>query len=55
MRKLDHLIRADRDVMPVMTQYYDLFLYDRFGMLPCTSKGFNKIKTSEAAPIKKNP
>jgi hypothetical protein len=38
-----------------MREYYDLFLYDRSGLLPCTTKGFHEIKTGDAMPIKKNP
>jgi hypothetical protein len=46
MRKLTHLVKAERDVLgPVMKEFYDLFLYDRSGMLPCTTKGFHEIKT----------
>jgi hypothetical protein len=40
---------------PVMMKYYDLFLYDRSGTLPCTGKGFHEIRTGDALPIKKNP
>ena len=36
-------------------EYSDLFRYGRFGMLPCTNKGFHERKTGDAAPIKKNP
>jgi len=44
----------ERDVlMPVMNEYYDLFLYDRSGMLPCMRRGIHKMKT-DALPIKKN-
>jgi len=53
--KLEHLVKAEREVLvPVMKEYYDLFLYDRSGFLPCTTKGFHEIKTGEALPIKKN-
>ena len=53
--KLEHLVKAEREVLvPVMKKYYDLFLYDRSGLLPCTTKGFHDIKTGEALPIKKN-
>jgi len=56
MRKLTHLVKAERDILgPVMKEFYDLFLYDRSGMLPCTTKGFHEIKTGDALPIKKNP
>ena len=37
---------------PVMKEFYDLFFYDRSGMLPCTTKGFHEIKTGDALPIK---
>jgi hypothetical protein len=54
--KLTYLVKVERDVLgPVMTDYYDLFWYDRSGMLPCTVKGFHEIKTGDALPIKKNP
>lgn len=54
--KLTHLVKVERDVLgPVMTDYYDLFLYDQSGMLPCTGKGFHELKTGDALPIKKNP
>jgi len=54
--KLTHLVKVERDVLgPVMTDYYDLFLYDQSGMLPCTGKGFHEIKTGDALPIKKKP
>ena len=56
MRKLEHLVKAEKEVLgPVMMKYYDLFLYDRSGLLPCTGKGFHEIKTGDALPIKKNP
>jgi hypothetical protein len=56
MDKLKHLVKAERDVLgPVITDYIDLFLYDRAGMLPCTGKSFHEIKTGDALPIKKNP
>jgi len=56
MRKLTHLVKAERDILgPVMKEFYDLFLYDRSGMLPCTTKGYHEIKTGDALPIKKNP
>lgn len=49
-------MKAERDVLgPVMIDYYDLFLYDHSGMLPCTRKGFHEIKTGDALPIKNNP
>jgi hypothetical protein len=55
-RKLEHLVKVEREVLvPVMKEYYDLFLYDRSGSLPCTTKGFHEIKTGDALPIKKNP
>ena len=55
-RKLEHLVKAERKVLvPVMTDYYGLFLYDRSASLPCTTKGFHEIKTGDALPIKKNP
>jgi len=38
-----------------MKEYYDLFLYDRSGLLPCTTKRFHETKTGDALPIKKNP
>jgi hypothetical protein len=38
-----------------MREYYDLFLYDRSGLLPRTGKGFHEIKSRDALPIKKNP
>ena len=41
--------------MPVMKEYYDLFLYDPSGSLPCTTKGFHEIRTGYTLPIKKNP
>lgn len=54
--KLGHLKNTERDVLvPVIREYHDLFLYDRSGMLPCTSRGFHEIKTGDAVPIKKNP
>jgi len=37
-----------------MLSYYDLFLYDGSGALPCTEKGFHEIKTGDVLPIKKN-
>jgi hypothetical protein len=40
-------------LMPVMNEYYDLFLYDCSDMVPFTSKGIHKMKT-DALPIKKN-
>jgi hypothetical protein len=43
------------ELVPVINEYSDLFRYDRSGMLPCTNKGFYKIKTGDAVPIKKNP
>jgi hypothetical protein len=56
MKKLEHLVKFERDVLgPVMMDYYDLFLYDRSGTLPCIGKGFHEIKTGDALPIKKNP
>jgi len=56
MEKLGHLVKAERKALePVMSKYYDFFLYDRSGALPCTPKGFHEIKTGEALPIKKNP
>ena len=56
MRKLTHLMKAERDILgPVVKEFYDLFLYDRSGMLPCTTKGLHEIKTGDALPIKKNP
>jgi len=49
-------VKAERDVPgPVMTEFHDLFLHDRFGMLSCTAKGFYEIKTRDALPIKKYP
>ena len=43
--KLEHLVKAEREVLvPVMKEYYDLSLYDRSGLLPCTTKGFHEIK-----------
>lgn len=36
-----------------MNEYYNLFLYGRSGMLPCTSTGIHKMKT-DTLPIKKN-
>jgi hypothetical protein len=55
MSKREHLVKAERDVLrPVIKDYYDLFLYDRSGLLPCTGKGFHEIKTENALPIKKN-
>ena len=54
--KISHLSDAERVVLkPVLKEYYDLFLYDEEGKLPCTNKGFNEIKTDDAMPIKKNP
>ena len=54
--KLEHLVKAETEVLvPVMKEYYDLFLYDRFGLLPCITKGFHEIKTGDALPVKKNP
>jgi hypothetical protein len=48
-------LEKQREVLgPVMMEYYDLFLYDRFGTLPCTGKGFHEIKTGDPIPIKKN-
>jgi len=56
LEKLGHLVKAEREELaPVMSKYYDLFLYDRSGALPCTKKGFHEIKTGDALPIKKNP
>ena len=56
MGKLEHLVKAEREVLgPVMMEYFDLFLYDRSGSLPCTGKGLHEIKTGDALPIKKNP
>jgi hypothetical protein len=55
MRKLEPLIKAEKQVLgPMMREYYDLFLYNRSGSLPCTEKGFHEIKTGDALPIKKN-
>jgi hypothetical protein len=43
-RKLEHLVKSEQDVLgPVMLGYYDLFLYDRSGTLPCTGKGFHEM------------
>jgi len=42
-------------LVSVMKEYYDLFLYDHSGLLPCTYKGFHGIKTGEALPINKIP
>jgi hypothetical protein len=54
-KKLQHLSGTERaEPIPVMTEYHDLFRYDRSGMLPCTDKGFHEIKTGDAVPIKKN-
>jgi hypothetical protein len=56
MRKLTHLVKAERDVLgPVMEEFYDLFLYDKSGMLPCTTEGFHEIKMGDAKKKKKNP
>jgi len=56
LEKLGHLVKAERGALaPVMSKYYDLFLYGRSGALPCIAKGFHGIKTEEALPIKKNP
>ena len=56
MRKLTHLVKEERDILgPVMKEFYDLFLYDQSGMLPCTTKGSHETKTGDALPIKKNP
>ena len=56
MRKLTHLMKAERDILgPVVKEFYDLFLYDPSGMLPCTTKSFHEIKIGDALPIKKNP
>jgi len=49
-------VKAERDVLGlVMIEFHDLFLYDRFEMLPCTAKSFYEIKTGNALPIKKYP
>ena len=54
--KLEHLVKAEKEVLvPLMKEYYDLFLYDRSCLLPCTTKGLNEIKAGEALPINKNP
>jgi len=53
-KKMEHLRGVERNVlMLVMNESYDLFLYDRSGMLPCTSRGIHKMKT-DALTIKKN-
>jgi hypothetical protein len=53
-KKMEHLRSMERDVlMPVMNEYYDLFLYECSGMLPCTRRGIHKMKT-DALPSKKN-
>jgi hypothetical protein len=38
-----------------MIECCDLFRFDRSGMLPCSNKGFHKINSCDAFPIKKNP
>jgi hypothetical protein len=54
--KISHSSNAERVVLkPVLEEYYDLFLYDKEGKLPCTNKGFHEIQTGDALPIKKNP
>jgi hypothetical protein len=55
-QKLEHLIKAEKEVLgPAMREYYDLFLYNRSGSLPCTEKGFHEIRNGDALPSKKNP
>jgi hypothetical protein len=47
-QKLAHLGAEDSQILlPVM--------YDREGVLPCTTKGFHEIRTGDALPGKKNP
>jgi hypothetical protein len=53
--KLEHMKAEIEVVVPVMKEYYDLFLYHLSGSLPCTTKGFHEIKTGDALPIKTNP
>jgi len=55
-KKLEHLSSVARDMLiPVMTKYCDLFLYDHSGMLPCMIKCFHNIKTGDDVWMKKNP
>jgi hypothetical protein len=45
MSKLEHLVKAEKDVLkPVMQDYYYLFLYDRSGLLACKGKASMKSK-----------
>jgi hypothetical protein len=40
--------------MPVICEYLGLFCIDNEGVLPCTTKRFHEIRTSDALPVKKN-
>jgi hypothetical protein len=55
-QKLIHLTDHEKQVlMPVKSEYLDLFCNDEKGVLPCTTNGFHEIRTGDAMPIKKNP
>ena len=55
-RRLAHLVAEERHLlMPVMNENLDLFCNDTEGVLPCTTKGHNEIRTGDALPIKKDP
>ena len=41
--------------MPVLNEHVDMFCNDIEGLLPCTSKCFDKIRTGDLLTIKKNP
>jgi hypothetical protein len=42
-------------LIPVTTEYCDLFLYERSGRRPCINKGFREFKTGDAVLKKEKP
>ena len=54
-RRLADLVAEDRQIlMPVLSEYLDLFCNDIEGVLPCTTKGSHEIRAGDALPINKN-
>jgi hypothetical protein len=52
--KLQHLSPKDREILkPVLLSSQDLFKKTEDGIIPCTSYGHHGIKTSNAAPVKR--
>jgi hypothetical protein len=41
--------------MPIIERYVVLFCNDTTGELPCTTKGYHKIRIGNALPNKRNP